>query len=460
MSDQLLHFNGIDGDTGDYLLRPRRVDELEPFLRRAGFRPRGVARRLKRGLDALDLAAAGWGVIWGREVGPEIREALSELLDHRRSQAARSRERRFRELEHRAGETPLDFLRRHGLGLDLVDPDKLPYYLLIVGDPGDVPFDFQFELGLQHAVGRLSLDAAADYAAYARQLISVEAGGAIEAPTAAFFGVENPGDQLTRLCVNELVKPLEERVAHCRPDWRIATLLRHAADKAGLAGILGGDGVPNVLFTVSHGLCFSPANQRQPSRQGALLCADWPGRQAWRGRGAIPDDYFLAARDIPSDAQLDGLIAFNFACYSAGTPRLDPYSRTDPRVVADEPFVSSLPKRLLRQGALAVIGHVDVIFEQSFLWAGNSQLEVFESTLGSIMAGEPVGFALDHFKERFALLSAHLLRAMSMPRQDATGDLNRYQLWTAYNDARHFMMLGDPAARLSVAQQVPPGRDR
>ncbi len=457
MSDRLLHFNGIDGDTGDYLLRPRRVDQLDTLLKRGGLRPRGVARRLKRGVDALDLAAAGWGVIWGRAVGAEIREALSELLDHRRSQAARSREQRFRELEYSAGETPLDFLRRHGLGLDLVDPDKLPYYLLIVGDPGDVSFDFQFELGLQHAVGRLSLDTAADCAAYARQLIRAESGGPIEAPAATFFGVENPGDELTRLCVDELVKPLEKRIADCRPDWRIATLLRHAADKAGLVGILDGGAVPNVLFTVSHGLCFSPANQRQASCQGALLCADWPGRQAWRGRGAIPDEHILAARDIPSGADLNGLIAFNFACYSAGTPRLDPYSRKDPRVAADQPFVSGLPKRLLRQGALAVIGHVDVIFEQSFLWAGNSQLEVFESALGSIMAGEPVGFALDHFKERFALLSAHLLRTMSMPSQEAAGDLNRYQLWTAYNDARHFMMLGDPAARLSVAQQIPPG---
>ena len=65
------------------------------------------------------------------------------------------------------------------------------------------------------------------------------------------------------------------------------------------------------------------------------------------------------------------------------------------------------------------------------------------------MAGEPVGLALDFFNERFALVSAHLLRAMSMP--SANGDIERYKLWTAYHDTRHFMMLGDPAARLNVA---------
>ncbi len=451
MSDQLLHFNGMDGETGDYLLRPRGVDEFGVLLERSKLQPRGAAKRVKRLLDARDLAAAGWGVIWGPNVGPEIHEALKPLLDHRRSQATRSKERRFKELDYLPGESPLDFLRRHGLGLDLVDPDKLPYYLLHVADPTDIPFDFQFELGLQHAVGRLDLDTAADYAAYTQHVVSAETDDPIHTPTAAFFGVEHPGDALTRLTVDKLVKPLEKRIADQRPDWRVATLLRHAADKANLARMLdGANSAPNVLFTCSHGVRFSPKNTRQPSQQGALLCADWPGMAAWEKGKAIPESYLFAAQDIPSDAKLGSLIAFNFACYSAGTPRLDPYAKKDPRVAAEQPFVSSLPKRLLRQGALAVIGHVDVAFEHSFLWAENSQLEVFVSTLGAIMAGEPIGFALDFFNERFALVSAHLLRAISMRSQG--DDLERYKLWTIYHDTRHFMMLGDPATRLNVAQ--------
>ncbi len=448
MSNRLLVFNGIDGETGGYHLRPRRIDEFGALVERAESDLRGTARRIIPKRDATDLASAGWGVIWGGRVGSEVKEALKPLLDHRRSQATAEREQRFRELEYLAEETPLDFLKRHGLGLDLVDPDKLPYYLLIVGDPTDVPFDFQFELGLQHAVGRLTLDAAADYTAYAQQVVDAEKGEAIEQPTAAFFGVEHPGDPLTRLTVDAMVEPLEKLMAHHSSDWRVATLLRHAADKASLARWLDGDSVPDLLFTCSHGVRFSPTNPRQPGEQGALLCADWPGVEAWGDRGAITEEYLLAAHDVPSDADLGGLIAFNFACYSSGSPRLDPYEDENPRIVAERPFVSSLPKRLLRQGALAVIGHVDVAFTQSFYWAENSQLGIFEATLGAIMDGKPVGLALDLFNEHFALVSAHLLRAMSM--RSPGDEIERYKLWTTYHDTRHFMMLGDPAVRLKV----------
>ncbi len=453
MSERLLHFNGIDGSTGDYALPPRSLGDFSALVARGTPGLPVAPRRLKFGLDPLDLADAGWGVIWAEEPSPSVREALQPLLDHRREQACRRNETYFKEFNYLPGETTLEFWRRHGLGPNVVDPAKMPYYLLIVGEPTQIPFELQAELGVPHAVGRISFDSPQGYADYGRQLIEAESRTPSSAPTLAFFGVENPDDEPTRLSVEHLVRPLELDVATRHPDWRVRTVLRGAADKAWLSQLLGGGVPPTLLFTASHALRFHPDNPRQPTHQGALLCADWPGRRGWKGRGPIPDDFLFSGEDLASSTRLQGLVAFHFACYTAGTPHRDPYADTTAKLAAHEPFVSHLPKRLLQSGALAVIGHVDVTLEQSFLWLDSgSQAEIFLSTLEALMAGVPVGHAMDPFGERFGLLGAIVAEA-SRSRQGngfEAEDLRRFQLWAAYQDARNYVILGDPAVSLKV----------
>jgi hypothetical protein len=468
MSSEILYFNGINGETGDYFVPPATPHEIAALARRGGLAAQEVSdlrlwrsmegRRLRRG-DAKDLAQAGWGVIFAQqdEKAPAVREALTELLDHRRAQAGRVHAHYYKELMgekgYRPGDTKESFLTRFGVATGPADPDRMPYYLLIVGDPAVIPYSFQYQLDVPYAVGRLFFDTPDEYARYARNVVQAEKAPATgRKRRATFFGPQHPGDPATALSANELVAPLAAALDGQVPGWEMRTVLREEATKARLVAALGGDETPDLLFTAGHGMVLPNGNPRQPTHQGALVCQDWPGAKAWRGPLA-PEHYF-AAEDVPADARLDGLVAFHFACYSAGSPALADFGAPpgQRQPVAPHPFVSRLPQRLLAAGALAVIGHVERAWECSIQWPGaGRQIQVFEDAVRGLMTGEPVGLAMELFAERYAELSSDLSMALQDPGPVDDSVLGR--LWTASNDTRNYAVLGDPAVRLPAATE-------
>lgn len=481
MSD-LLYFNGINGATGQYGLaatteqlvariKGESPPENLPDLNKKMEMQEAIYGTVE-GVDATDLSQAGWGVIFvfdpaQHQKNEAIKEALSALLKLRESQAGPY----YQVFEgpkrkgggYRPGETKVSFLARNGVGAGPVDPVKgVPYYLLIVGSPADVSCRFQYQLDVQFAVGRIDFGDDLDaYAKYATSVVMAETGGVQLPRKVSFFGVENPDDKATALSREHLVQPLYEKLS-TRSDlgatgWQMDAWVRERATKAQLQRLLAGDQTPALLFTASHGMEFPQGDPRQIPHQGALLCQDWPGPNEWRQ--AIPQDHYLAGDDLTDEDNLMGLIAFYFACYGAGTPLWDEFSGQAPpdrRTIAPYPFMAALPTRMLSQGALAVIGHVERAWGYSFFWPrAGEQTAVFESTLASLLKGHPLGSAFDYFNERYAELSTDLTSQID----DIVGwgrvDYDSQELiglWTANNDARGYVIVGDPAVRLPVVK--------
>jgi hypothetical protein len=136
-----------------------RIAELEAEAKGLQRERREIeSKGVKYGVDEKDLAQSGWGIILGTpsQLTPQVEEALKPLLDLRKSQTEHFQV--YKEGQGYApGWTAGRFLAAHGGArlADPADPDKVPYYLLIVGSPEEVPYSFQYQLDVQYAVGRI-----------------------------------------------------------------------------------------------------------------------------------------------------------------------------------------------------------------------------------------------------------------------------------------------------------------
>jgi hypothetical protein len=337
----------------------------------------------------------------------------------------------------------------------------MPYYLLVVGDPKLIPFQFQQQLDNQYAVGRICFDTPEEYARYAKSVVAAETGRVHRKRQLTLFGVRNPDDLPTKLSADLLIRPLADHLTtrsswQRTQEWRVRSLVGEEATKERLALLFRGEETPALLFTASHGMNFSSEDPLQRKYQGALLCQDWPGPKQWQQ--SVPPDFYFSGDDVGSGDDVQGMVAFHLASHSVGTPIFDELvwpNGEQRQVIAPYPFVADLPQRLLghpRGGALAVIGHVGRAWPYSFLTTVSKTLDAFEFTLRMLMDSFPVGYALVYFYQYYTELLTDFTFALK--NTDSCKDIDPSEIakiWMAHSHSQKFTILGDPAARLALS---------
>jgi len=422
------------------VLKPGTISIVEAHAPRINFR-------------WASLATAGWGVIFSENATAELREALAPLLTLRREQATLRRDDLYREFigsnGYRKNEDVAQFLDRAGTSLGFMDVTRVPFYLLIIGPPTEIPFSFQFNLASSHAVGRIDFDEIAHYAHYARSVVGFETSPPSQTRRQlTLFSPKHQGGGPTELSYTKLSQPLAQALKMEMPDWQIDLINPKNASKNRLLELHSPDH-PDQLFFAGHGVSFPFRDHLQALHQGALLCQDWIGTES------ISPGLYMSAEDIQFTTDLKGFIGFYSSCYSAGTPQSSDYFNESLSIaspLAPIPFVSPLAKRILgcvAKPALAVIGHVDRLWTYSFMPNGESQLSCHLEMLKAVMQGYPVGFSMRRFHDRYTALSSLLVE--NFWRRENLEDVSEYEtlrLNRAVADARNYIVIGDPAVRI------------
>ncbi len=214
-----IYLNGIDAVTGRYLVDPLSLSgavaaarDKPPDRGQAGWlgHLHGVLASpflgLPWGVDPTDVTRSGWGVVFAQDTRDDIRRAIEPLLAHRRGQVPADR---CKVLEYDTGRSLKDWLKKNGVSTGSINPKKVPYYLMLVGGPESIPFEFQYLLDVEYAVGRLAFDDAEGYRSYAESVVNYET--ALTVPNTreiVYWGPRHAADPATQMSVASLIAPL------------------------------------------------------------------------------------------------------------------------------------------------------------------------------------------------------------------------------------------------------------
>jgi len=387
--------------------------------------------------DPNNLQDAGWCVVSPPDLDPAIHQALRPLIELRRQQAGQV----FRETTWMPNESASAFLGRHGTGLGHPDPLRMPYYVLIVGDPAQVPFEFQQRLDVEYAVGRLHFDRVDQYAHYAVSLVAAESAGVRQERQLAGIAPTHRDDPHTAT-LSAMMSELAGDALRDSPDWRTTLHAGANASKSVLSGLLWQSPGPAMLLTAAHALLPS-AHSRLGVTHGAMVCADWAGPGT-----PIKESDIFSALDVAPVMNLHGLIAILWGSQTAGG--IDESVQGSPR-----PFVTQLAQQLLARGpngALAVVGLTDRLLGASLGPSSVSLRQALTLALRGLARGQRVGHAMQSLDLAYAALATDLAEVVEGVRSGMQMDQsNLAQLWATTMDLRRAVVLGDPAARLPAA---------
>jgi hypothetical protein len=328
---------------------------------------------------------------------------------------------------------------------------KLPWYMLIVGGPHEIPWQLQYLMNTSCFTGRLDLDEDARDR-YIDALINGWNGSAPSSNAPVVWAVDQGQPDITWLMRGAIADPV---AAKLRSDSQIGDKIKHLAGPPATADNLINTlktTQPAFVVTTSHGLT-SPLDDPAAMRKQLGFPVD-------RAGASVTPDKLLEAW------QPDGAIWYAHACCSAGSDAGTSYKglvkagssveRTLEAVGALGASVAPLPKALLsaKKPARAFIGQVEPTFNYTLRNPENRQLltSSIQRALYDHMfraQPEPVGMALAncyrHVGELFAQWQ-ELVRDVGGGVAGAREAALRAQLMAI--DRQSMVILGDPTVAL------------
>jgi hypothetical protein len=363
-----------------------------------------------------------------------------------------------------------------------IDEEDRPLYLMLLGDVDRVSLELQHSLGNCAIVGRGhfandqgDVDAHA-YAAYAEKVVRYARYGTPSEKPAMLFHVAKDGTKATLTGESMLVTPCIEAATKNRASGRLPVADVREIDAEGTDAFMaaGAQATPSVLLSVSHGVGAPRRgwNTEEEARrkQGALV---------------LGQNDILDAERLGTQPFLPGGLWFMLACFGAGTPAASAYhawlsllaqegaygGKTNAVLASlpsagQRPFVAALPQAALAnpQGPLAIVGHMDLAWTYGFSNATNlseSRKSRFFSALEVWARGSRAGVGIEALMRFYretndALMASYQsdADARTQGRAESADRKERGHLWMLRNDLRGYVLLGDPAVRLPLAQHA------
>lgn len=404
--------------------------------------------QLGRSVDLNDPRSAGW--TWMAARGDPMLDgygrALARLAEHR---GMRGQPILWDPDDPRS----VDQWLEDELGGDLESEERPPHFVMMVGGPDRLPFHLQAALTGRASVGRIDLPELAALQAWADKVVDAETSAPRARREALLFATDDGPGSATGAVRSLIAQPFAEAVTG-RFGYALRALTAGEAHKDALLEALH-DARPALTLITGHGAAWrrGPLEERK-ARYGAVVCAG--------GRfGEAPPS--VAAADLPADGPLlPGGVLFHLACFSAGTPQLSeyaPWMPSDvPRHLAQADFTAALPQALLARpdGPLAVVGHLDLTWVRDIgdveRPEDRQRARPVHHALAGILEGLPVGRAVTPLHLRFHEANYTITRALQLAQQ--AGGLTEgaaeqlVNQWVRRNDARNFLILGDPGCRV------------
>jgi hypothetical protein len=432
----------------------------------------------KPGAAPNDLPEQRWGVAAPEgELGDAVLRALSPLIQHR------EREQKAPVTIYRVppdmDATAVVRWRDEVYRAEDVPREERPKYLLLLGDLHQVSIEFQHVLAHSAFVGRLHFShpsGAPDlegHAAYARKVLAFEQDAAASQAPDVLLYTAGDGSEATEWGRLLLVEPCQELIEKSwmrqYPGMGFHALSGDQAETEELLRVAG-SARAGVMFSVSHGL-------GRPERGWASA----EEQRAWQGALVLSPQEVLTADMLRSTPFLPGGMWFCLACFGAATParsaftpwlsqltgqplhaqQLEPVLKSLPEA-GERPFVAALPQAALAnpRGPLAVIGQSDLAWMYGVIGPDpvyRSRASCIASVLKGMVARDRAGVALEELTRSYREANETLMGDYQA-RQDALVDelpdpieprQHGYR-WMLRNDLRGYILLGDPAVRLSL----------